>query len=87
MTEHFITGIEIEKLRHIENINIALSEDKRQHLILTGKNGSGKTSVLERIKTALSVLNRTLAHEKSNAYKVIGKNIHVNIFFNPLSTA
>lgn len=59
-----------------------MSEDKRQHLILTGKNGSGKTSVLERIKAALSVLNRTLAHEKSNAYKVIGKNIHVNIFFN-----
>lgn len=86
MTEHFITEIEIDKLRHIENINIALSADKRQHLILTGKNGSGKTSVLQRIKAALLVLNRTLEHEKGNAYNIIGKNIHVNIYFNQENT-
>ena len=45
--EHFISKIRIEKLRHLENIEIFLSEDERRHLLLTGKNGSGKTSLLE----------------------------------------
>lgn len=86
MTEHFITEIEIDKLRHIENINIALSEDKRQHLILTGKNGSGKTSVLQRIKALLSALNRTSKLESRNIYNIIGKNIHITISFNQEKT-
>ena len=42
--EHFITEIHIDKLRHLENIEIKLSNETRQHLLLTGKNGSGKTS-------------------------------------------
>ncbi len=48
--EVFITDITIHKVRHLENIHIPLSEDERKHLILTGKNGSGKTSVLESLK-------------------------------------
>lgn len=43
--EHYITKIEIEKLRHLSNINIELNTEQRQHLLLTGKNGSGKTTV------------------------------------------
>jgi predicted ATPase len=43
----FITSIHIGKVRHLENIDIALSGSERKHLILTGKNGSGKTSLLE----------------------------------------
>ena len=35
--EHFISKIQIEKLRHLENIEIFLSEDERRHLLLTGK--------------------------------------------------
>ncbi|NIM16520.1 MAG: AAA family ATPase [Candidatus Aminicenantes bacterium] len=50
--EVFITDITIHKVRHLENIHIPLSKDERKHLILTGKNGSGKTSVLE------SLINR-----------------------------
>ena len=45
---NFITEIKIEKVRHLENINIVLG-DKKKNLILTGKNGSGKTSVLEEL--------------------------------------
>ena len=48
--EVFITDINIRKVRHLENIHIPLSKDQRKHLILTGKNGSGKTSVLESFK-------------------------------------
>ena len=44
--EHYITEINIEKLRHLSNIVISLNSEQRQHLIITGKNGSGKTSLL-----------------------------------------
>lgn len=47
MEQTFFTDIKIEKVRHLENIWIPLGIKKRKHLILTGKNGSGKTSVLE----------------------------------------
>ncbi len=44
--ENFITEIEINRARNIKDLNITLSNKKRQHLILTGKNGSGKTSLM-----------------------------------------
>jgi len=43
---NYITKIKINKVRHLENLSINLGSEKK-HLILTGKNGSGKTSVLE----------------------------------------
>ena len=56
--EHFITSIHLNEVRHLKNIEIKLNPEKRQNLILTGKNGSGKTSVLQAIKMYLSVINR-----------------------------
>jgi len=50
MEDVFITDIEIKKLRHLENIHIELSKTERRHLILTGKNGSGKTSLLDALR-------------------------------------
>lgn len=47
MEKTFLTEITIKKVRHLENISIPLDTNKRKHLILTGKNGSGKTSVLK----------------------------------------
>ncbi|MCL2059526.1 MAG: AAA family ATPase, partial [Oscillospiraceae bacterium] len=47
MDNLFITGIKIYKFRNINNLDIKLSHDARTHLIITGKNGSGKTSLLE----------------------------------------
>lgn len=49
MEQTFLTDIEIRKVRHLENISIPLDKNERKHLILTGKNGSGKTSVLEAV--------------------------------------
>ena len=54
-TEVFATAIEIRKVRHLENIKIEISETERKHLILTGKNGSGKTSVLEAMREFLEL--------------------------------
>lgn len=55
--EHFITSIHINEVRHLKNIEIKLNPEKRQHLILTGKNGSGKTSVLQAMKDYLKAIN------------------------------
>ena len=54
MEDIFIKNIHINKVRHLENIDIPISETERKHLILTGKNGSGKTSVLLEIKNWLT---------------------------------
>jgi ABC-type cobalamin/Fe3+-siderophores transport system ATPase subunit len=50
MTDTFITRVEINKARHLSNLTVRLSETGRQHLIITGKNGSGKTSVLKAMR-------------------------------------
>lgn len=55
--EHYITEIKISELRHLYNIDIPLSSDKRQHLIITGKNGSGKTSLLLALQKYLRAIN------------------------------
>ena len=55
MNDYFITNIKIKKVRHLENIKITLGEEKK-HLILTGKNGCGKTSVLNELNKYFSTL-------------------------------
>lgn len=55
-SNHFIAKIHINKVLNLENISINLSSKKRLHLLLTGKNGSGKTSLLNSIKQTLSAI-------------------------------
>lgn len=66
MEQTFLTDIKIKKVRHLENISIPLDKEKRKHLILTGKNGSGKTSVLEAmvkyVRSFLGEEGTTLEH-------------------------
>ena len=69
--EHFITKIKIEKVRHLENIEIELSEDSRRHLLITGKNGSGKTSLLEALREKLAIINQ--GHWKNYSDYISGK--------------
>jgi ABC-type molybdenum transport system ATPase subunit/photorepair protein PhrA len=44
--DNFLTHIKINKIFHLENIDIPIDEKEMKHLIITGKNGSGKTSLL-----------------------------------------
>lgn len=53
MENIFINNIIINHIRHIHNIEIPLSSEKK-HLIITGKNGSGKTSLLSNIRNTLA---------------------------------
>jgi len=67
-TKNWLSSITIQNIRHLQFINIPLSEEKRKHLILTGKNGSGKTSVLENLLEYLNSLvfdTQTKAFDKS----------------------
>ena len=53
MEKLYITRLQIEKVRHLKNITIPLGENRMDHLIITGKNGSGKTSLLDAMATYL----------------------------------
>ncbi len=52
----FITDIEIKKIRHLTDLKFELSKETKKHFIITGKNGSGKTSILKELNMIL--LNR-----------------------------
>lgn len=64
MAAIFMTRIQIDKVRHLEGIEIPLSSKERKHLIFTGKNGSGKTSVLEAMQTYMSFYQETYVSDQ-----------------------
>lgn len=63
-TMMFITDIDIEKVRNLKNIKIELDNERRKHLILTGKNGSGKTSTLESMASFLKNIQEIFNNKK-----------------------
>ncbi len=71
MEEIFITAISLEKIRNLDHVMIPLSGSSRKHLILTGKNGSGKTTVLEALSKALDDL--TSSEEQSMTEEMISQ--------------
>lgn len=56
MKEIFIKKLILEKVRNLDYTEISLSENERKHLIFTGKNGSGKTTVLNGLSKMLDRL-------------------------------
>lgn len=56
LEQTFLTELRIEKVRHLQDITIPLSETERKNLILTGKNGCGKTSVLKSLAEFLKYI-------------------------------
>lgn len=54
MQDIFISKIKINEVRNIKDFEINLSETERKHLIITGKNGSGKTSFLESLRNNIT---------------------------------
>lgn len=69
MNNHFITEIDIEKLRHLNNIKISLDNNQAKHLLLTGKNGSGKTTTLNAIKKFLKTIQSEYSIPAIESYK------------------
>ena len=58
MEQIFIKNIKINKVRHLKDLDIHVCEDKCKHIIFTGKNGSGKTSVLDAIAVFLNSITK-----------------------------
>lgn len=54
----YITNIHVNKLFHLSNFDIPVADDNAPHLILTGKNGSGKTITLNAIADFLDKIKR-----------------------------
>ncbi len=57
MYDVYMKRIHIEKVRHLAGVDIEFSTEGKKNLILTGKNGSGKTSVLNAISNQLNRLS------------------------------
>ena len=71
MDATFMTGLKIAHVRHLRDIQILLPSDERRTLILTGKNGSGKTSVLEAIKDFLEFATSSNFHTESECRSAV----------------
>ncbi|NWF66512.1 MAG: AAA family ATPase [Campylobacterales bacterium] len=86
MNEYFIQKLFIKDVRGIiKDLEIPLGQNERKHLIITGKNGSGKTSLLNEIDSLLNkLINNQFAQMKNletyikNAKQAI-KNYNINI--------
>lgn len=76
MERVYITKLTIDKVRHLKNISIPLSENQIKHLILTGKNGSGKTSVVEALAR---YLDKIFTGERENAFRNCQKELDIKL--------
>ncbi len=76
MERIFLTNLTIKKVRHLKNISIPLSENQIKHLILTGKNGSGKTSVVEALAR---YLDKIFTGERENAFRNCQKELDIKL--------
>lgn len=67
---NFITSVHVNKIFHLNDLEVPLSSVKRQHLLLTGKNGSGKTSLLNAIMEFIEKIygDKTLTFLNYRAY-------------------
>lgn len=68
---NFITNIKVNHIFHLENFCIPISENEKKHLIITGKNGSGKTILLNAIVEHLS----KVCNDKTLSFLDVKKNL------------
>ena len=71
MNNIFIKSININKVRHLENLTIKISDQEKKHLIITGKNGSGKTSLLNFMNIYFNAIQNNQLNQILNLKKNI----------------
>lgn len=66
----YIKSIKVNKLFHLSDLVIPVGDERNPHLIITGKNGSGKTVLLKAIGRQLARLNMEVI-QKENEEDVV----------------
>ena len=74
----YIKNIHINKVRHLKDINIPLEKEDYPHLMITGKNGSGKTSLLNAIANHIERIANNIYKKFENYER------HIKYFENKL---
>ena len=67
----YINNIHINQVRHLKDIDIPLEKDAYPHLMITGKNGSGKTSLLNAIADHIE----RIANDKHKDFEAYERHI------------
>ena len=65
---YFIKNIKVNKLYHLQDFSIEIPE-KNPHLLITGKNGSGKTVLLRAVADFLDIVKEDASMSFANYYK------------------
>ena len=65
----YIKNIHIKQVRHLRDINIPLDKEDYPHLMITGKNGSGKTSLLN----AMAEYIERIANDSCKLFENVGE--------------
>lgn len=85
--DYFLTNIKVNKVFHLENFNIPIDEKEKKHLIITGKNGSGKTVLLNAILEYLSAMKGIATYSSFRDLKKVEVSFNQAINFNPIHKA
>ena len=72
--ETFMKALRIFSVRHLRDIEIPLGDTGRKHLILTGRNGCGKTSVLSALAKFLEYAVSTNYYSKERLQKYLSNS-------------
>lgn len=71
---YYIKNIHVNQLYHLHDFDIPIADEKTPHLMLTGKNGSGKTVLLNAIATFLDIVR----NDKSLDFTKYRENLEHN---------
>lgn len=71
---YFIKNIHINKLFHLNNFDIPIADEKFPHLIITGKNGSGKTVLLNAVSDFMNIIKE----DKGMGFLSYNKNLDIS---------
>ena len=74
---NYISGIKINELRNLKNLDIKLDTNKPVNLIVTGKNGSGKTTLLNAIFENLLMLTKEFRNIESEKDEIINYKFEI----------
>lgn len=68
MESVYITKVILEEVRNLTYAEIPLSTKEKKNLIITGKNGSGKTTVLNALASYLNAVFESNGVEQTEKY-------------------